>query len=597
MSIISIVEKYDKLLSSHQKKRIIQLVILMVVGGVLETCSVGLIIPFIDALVNIDFIMSKWYVKTICDILRLHHPHTFLFVMAVSLGLLYVFKNIFLLVEYNAQYKFVYNNRAIIQSRVLDNIVNNPYEFFLNSNSSEVIRLVSTDVASVFDLLQQLLFMFTELVVSFMLIAAIFLIMPGTTLIIAFILLVLLIVINIVVKPILKREGEKTQIAAADMNKWLIQSIHGIKEVKVMGKEEYFVDCFWRGSKMLASCRRKQSVLTYVPKFIIEAVCMASLFFVIAVLIITGSRFNEIMPMLSAVAMASIRLLPSVNRISSALSNIAYYEPMLDNVLSNMSIIEVTVENSQEDSSNKKSEENNQIIEKDTDENCKAMSLNSIDFHEITYHYPGRGTNVLEEASMVIREGEAVGVVGNSGAGKTTVVDIMLGLIVPQKGQVLIDGRDIQDNLQRWHASIGYIPQMIFMMDGTVRDNVIFGRKGLKDDTDARIWKALDEAALGEFIRELPNGLDTEIGERGIRLSGGQRQRIGIARALYSEPDILVFDEATSALDNKTEAEIMKSVYELQGSKTMIIIAHRLTTIDRCDHVYRVENKKIIRER
>ena len=224
----------------------------------------------------------------------------------------------------------------------------------------------------------------------------------------------------------------------------------------------------------------------------------------------------------------------------------------------------------------------------------------------MSYHYPDSDStrNVLNDVSFSINKGESVGIIGPSGAGKTTTVDILLGLLKPQKGRVTIDGSDISLDMKDWLDQIGYIPQSIFMLDGTIRENVAFGVTGSDKksdssiyDIDARVWKALDDASLADFARSLPDGLDTEIGERGVRLSGGQRQRIGIARALYYDPQILVFDEATSALDNETESAIMESINHLQGEKTMIIIAHRLTTIENCDKVYKVEGGKITRER
>lgn len=594
ISVIRILKKFRIILSNHQKKRIVQLAILMLIGGALETCSVGLILPFIDAVVNIDTIMNKWYVQKVCAILGLQYPFTFLFVVAVSLGLLYILKNLFLLFEYNVQYRFVYGNQAMMQSRMLSDMINRPYEFFLRFGSGEAVRIINNDLPDVFQLLLQLLSLFTELIVSVMLIAAIFVIVPLVTLIIAGILLVMLFLINMFIKPKLSREGSRTQLLLSRMNKWLLQSIQGIKEVKVMGMEEYFCGKFSDESVEYANCRRRHGVYVYVPRFIIEAVCMASLFFVIAVLIITGSRFDDIMPMLSAVAMASIRLLPSVNRISVALSNIAYYEPMIDVVIDNLVLLE-DMRSVQDD---KGWDDRDGGNSKNQDDIPKESGMAEyVEFKKITYHYPGRDTNVLENASMIIHKGEAIGIVGDSGAGKTTVVDIILGLMNPQEGQVLLDGVDIREDIRAWHECIGYIPQMIFMLDATVRDNIVFGREAGCEVSDEAVWKALDEAALGDFVRNLPEGLDTEIGERGIRLSGGQRQRIGIARALYGNPEVLIFDEATSALDNNTEAEIMHSIYELQGKRTLIIIAHRLTTIERCDHVYRVEDGKILKER
>ncbi|MCF0127423.1 MAG: ABC transporter ATP-binding protein, partial [Pseudobutyrivibrio sp.] len=220
----------------------------------------------------------------------------------------------------------------------------------------------------------------------------------------------------------------------------------------------------------------------------------------------------------------------------------------------------------------------------------------SVELSNITYAYPGSPVNVLEDANMEIPIGKSVGIVGTSGAGKTTAVDVMLGLLKPSKGVVLSDGKDIQSDYPGWLQCVAYIPQTIFLTDDSIRANVAFGIKKEDIDEDA-LWRALDQAQLGDFVRSLPDGLDNQVGERGVRLSGGQRQRIGVARALYKNPEILVFDEATSALDNETESAIMESINALHGEKTLIIIAHRLTTIEGCDMVYRVGDGKITRER
>ena len=279
--------------------------------------------------------------------------------------------------------------------------------------------------------------------------------------------------------------------------------------------------------------------------------------------------------------MAAVKLLPSANRIVNASNAIAYSEPSLDKLVENMEMAKNTAE--------KEADEINDTKRIFTFE--KEIKLASV-----TYAYPDTEKKILENADMIIPIGKSVGIVGTSGAGKTTAVDILLGVFKPESGKILIDGTDIQENYGQWLSHIGYIPQMIFMLDDTIRANVAFGykeQKGKEED----IWRALEEAQLSEFVKSLPEGLDTRIGERGIRLSGGQRQRIGIARALYPDPDILIFDEATSALDNETESDIMKSIEGLHGKKTLVIIAHRLTTIEGCDMVYRVAEGKIVREK
>ena len=588
MSIIRITKKFGAVLSGHQKLRIAELAVLMVIGGLLEMCSVSLVLPFIDVVMNPDATMEKWYVQIVCRIFDLHASRTFLVFMAIVLAGVYILKNLYLMFEFNIQYRFVYGNMRRMQSRILEVIIHRPYEFFLQASSAEVMRIIGSDTAGAFNLLITLLNILTELVVSGMLIVTVFIITPLVTLCIAAVMLVLLLLINQVIKPKLREAGLAQQRASTGMGKWLIQSIHGIKEVKIMGKEDYFRDNYDTYGWMSVNAQRKNQILGTMPRFLIEAVSMSTMFVVVAIVIYRGAELETIVPMLSAVAMAALRLMPSVNRIAGGLAQIAYTEPALDKLIENLKTIDGVNDAPQEalpDSTPDKQPEAR-----------IALLKRNISFQNISFRYPDAENEVLTDAAMTIQRGESVGIVGASGAGKTTAADILLGLLKPQKGQVLIDGVDITEDIRGWHDQIGYIPQMIFMLDDTIRNNVCFGERA-EDISDEQVWRALEEASLANFVKSLPKGIDTEIGERGIRLSGGQRQRIGIARALYRDPAVLVFDEATSALDNETEAEIMESIRHLQGQKTMVIIAHRLTTIESCDHVYRVADGRIVQER
>lgn len=584
MSIIRVVKKFNYLLSKRQKIRVIEMTFLMIIGGFLETLSISIILSFMDMVMDAETTMEKYYVRIICDIFSIHDSRTFLLLVAVVLALLYIIKNVYLILEYNIQYRFVYGNMFLLQKRLLSNLIHRPYEYFLKVNSGELLRVMNNDTPQTYALLQGLLSMVTELIVSSMLIIAIFMITPITTFCIAVVLLLLLLVINFYLKPILQKASKEYQCAVTGMNKCLLQSIQGIKELKVMSKEDFFQDQFDKYGEKHVNAIRRYQILGILPRFFIEAISMAAMFVVIAVMIYIGTAFNQLVPIISAIAMAAIRLLPSINRISGGMSTIAYYEPMLDKLKE--SIDEISVNQDLYDSTEEKSASKRKVVN----------FSESIELSGICFHYPDREENIFSNAGFTIRYGESVGIVGSSGAGKSTAVDIILGLLKPQKGQILIDGTDICEDMKGWLDQIGYIPQTIFLLDDTIRSNVAFGtKKG--DISEEQIWKALEGASLADFVRGLPRGLDTEIGERGVRLSGGQRQRIGIARALYREPGILIFDEATSALDNQTETEIVESIQRLHGHKTMIIIAHRLTTIEACDHIYRVEKEKIIIER
>lgn len=586
MTIKRIISKFGMLLSDHQKIRIVELTILMVLGGILETLSVIMIYGFMDAVMSPETIMKKSYVKWICGLLNIVSVRSFLVIVAAALAIIFLLKNIYLLAEYNIQYRFVYGNMLAMQERVMGAFLSRPYEYFLNISSSDVFRIITLDIPTTFNLLYTLLSLFTELVVSAMVIVTVFVIAPEITMIVAIFLVILVAVITKSIKPILRRAGEETQKAGSGMNKWLLQSIQGIKELKVSNKEKFFATNFDVYGKKYVKSLRINAIVASIPRFLIEALCMSVVFVVVAIVIYHGSDLQAMIPFLSAIAVAAMRLLPSANRISHALAQISYGEPMVDEVLGSL-----------QDISGKKDVNSTKTIEEMKAFYSKKIApklKNTLEFENVSYRYPDSEDMVLEEASMSIKRGQSVGIVGTTGAGKTTSVDILLGLLTPQRGKILVDGFDISEDMTGWLQQVGYIPQEIFMLDDSIRNNVAFGEESI---SDAEVWRALKEAALDDFVLSLPEGLDTQIGERGVRLSGGQKQRLGIARALYHNPDILFFDEATSALDTETETAIMESVNRLRGEKTMITIAHRLTTIENCDVVFRVENKKIVRER
>lgn len=583
MQVIQVMKKFGKILSKHQKFRIFELVVLMIIGGILEAFSVSLILPFMNMVMKPEDMMENSLVQFACHIFGIESSRGFLVLLAILLAGIFLMKNVFLLFEYNIQYRFVYGNMFAMQERLLSNLIQRPYEFFLKVESGEIVRIINTDTQQTFVLLTTLLQLFTEIVVSGMMIVTVFVIAPMITLVMAAALLLMVVVINIVLKPILRKAGMETQKSSAGMNKWLLQSIQGIKEIKVNSRERFFLRRFNHYGERYVVSRRKDMVFGVVPRFFIEATGMCTMFLIVAVLIWQGTDLEAIVPILTAVAMAAMRLLPSVNRISTSLTSVAYNEPMLDKLIENLRDIsgenDVSLEMQLEE-----------VYSTDNSSGRIRSFENSIILSEITFRYPDAEIPVLNQVNMVVEKGQSVGIVGSSGAGKTTAVDVLLGFLSPEDGQVLLDGIDIREDMPGFLHQVGYIPQSIFMLDDTIRANVAFGEEEISDDD---VWRALRDSSLESFVRELPDGLDTEIGERGVRLSGGQRQRIGIARALYRDPSILVFDEATSALDNDTEKSIMESINHLKGVKTMIIIAHRLSTIESCDIVYRVEDGKV----
>jgi len=580
-SIIRVLRKFGGILSRHQKIRILELCILMLVGGILETFSVSLMVPYMNTIISPDEMMGKWYVRMICELLAIDDVTVFLAVFSLLLAFLFVLKNAYLIFEFNIQYRFVYSNMFVMQKKLLESFLLRPYEYFLHADSGEIIRIINEDTTNAFNLLIQLLGFFTELIVSAMLIGAIFVIDPAVTLGMGVFLLLLLALIQSVIKPVLRSAGLSQHNAGASMNKWMIQSIQGIKELKVMQKEEYFKGVYEKNGNVYIQSLRRYQILTLVPRFLIEGVSMAAMLIVISFFILRGIDLQTLIPVIAAIVMGAMRLLPSVNRISASLSAVAYGEPMLDKVIENYNEID-------------KQASSNQIQTKKVQH---VPQFNErIELNNISFHYPESERKVLNDASMYIKKGESIGVIGASGEGKTTSIDVLMGLLNPQGGTISIDGVNIKDNMEEWIAQVGYIPQSIFLLDDTIEANIAFGEEDGQIDAD-RVEEVIDAASLRQFINSLPDGKKTKVGERGVRLSGGQKQRIGIARALYRNTNILVFDEATSSLDNKTESDIMESIYNLKGEKTMIIIAHRLSTIEMCDRVYKVEDGKIEEKR
>lgn len=578
--MFSIIGKFKNLLNKKQKIRIFIIMIMMIIGGFLEMLGVSLILPLVSAIMKPDIIITNKYAKIVCETFNLHSYRTFMIVIIGALIAVFIIKNVFLLLQYYVQYRFVYNNRFSTQVKLLQAYINRPYEYYFHASTGEIMRVVQGDTAGAFKLLTTLLNLFTELAISTALIITIFVVDPVMTLCIGIILGALMLLTTRVIRPLLRNAGISQQKNSGLSNKWLLQSVNGIKELKVMKKEDFFVNNFQIYGKKSINAEKKNDVLGAVPRLLIESISICAMLSIIALFIYKGRDLETMIPSLSAFAMAAVRILPSANRIVAALNSLSFQEPSLDKLIENLNTLDTFVKTNEKDDNKK-----------------RKLTLNErIELSNITYMYPESEAKILKEVSITIPIGASVGVIGASGAGKTTVVDILLGLLKPQEGRVLTDGVDIQENYQDWLTHIGYIPQMIFLMDDSIKANVAFGFME-KDIDEDRVWKALSEAKLDDFVRELPEGLDTRIGERGVRLSGGQRQRIGIARALYTDPEILVFDEATSALDNETETAIMESVNNLQGKKTMIIIAHRLQTIENCDIVYKVMDKKIIREK
>ncbi|MBO6241645.1 MAG: ABC transporter ATP-binding protein [Butyrivibrio sp.] len=579
---VSLLAKINYIFDKKQKGQLVILAVLILIGGVVETLGVSMMIPVISVILSPESLhrqIEKYAVlKNLINFLGLNTDLKLASALLILLIFLFIFKNLYLLFLVYKQNTFISRARNDMISRVMREFLNRPYEDYLGADIPTVFRITDSDIPKTFTLMLSLLSLATEMVVSICLGIVLLAVNWQMTALILVVLVILTLIITKVLKPRLNVIGRKNQETQSRIAKWRIQAIYGLKDVKVLNRQDFFIRNYYESGRIGADIDRNYTVMNNIPRLLIETVFIAVVLLYVLLYLINGGDAKSLLPQITAFGMAAIRIMPSVNRINTYLTQIAYNQFSLDFVYNNLT-------------------ESMKMEKEMRAERAKVAGPElhlekEIELKNITFHYPDSDENIFTDANMMVPRGKSVGIIGPSGAGKSTIVDILLGLLHVKSGEILCDGSNIFSNYDSWLAQIGYIPQSIYLVDESIRDNIAFGIDADLID-DKRIWEVCEEAQLADFIRTLPEGLDTKIGDRGVRLSGGQRQRIGIARALYHNPEILVFDEATSALDNETEAAVMEAINSFHGKKTMIIIAHRLNTIENCDIIYEVKDEKI----
>lgn len=561
----------------NQKIKLLVLFLVILGGALTETVGVSVIVPFISIVAVPESVTEQPILAYFYNLFGLKSTNDFLIIMALFLVFIYLAKNLYLFVMYKLQFRFVYNNQMRLSAKLMACYLSKGYEYHANKNSSEIVRSVTIDVNKLFLLILNALLLMTEVLVVVCVGTLLIIIEPIMTLATFMLLGTVLIIFMIAYKKILKKAGEQNQINTGLMIKWINQGLGGIKEIKVMNREQFFINEFTKASIKAAESHRKSAFLVQVPKLLIEAVSICSMLMVISIMLYIGRDLSVMLPQLAALAVAAFRIMPSFNRITIYYNGVVFNMPAIDLIYHDL-------------------KESMEVMNPFTNIS-RAIDLvkdGNILVRHLTYRYPNTTHDIMQDVCIDIPLTKSIALIGSSGAGKTTFADILLGLLQPTSGTITVNGEDIHKNTGEWSKKIGYIPQNIYLCDDTVQNNVAFGICEQEIDTE-RVWQALVKAQLNDFVRNLPEMLNTVIGERGVKLSGGQRQRIGIARAFYNDPDILVLDEATSSLDNDTEEAVMDAINAVKNDKTLIIIAHRMSTIKNCDVVFRVENEKIVK--
>ncbi len=575
---VSLLSKLGYIFDKRDKWKLVLLTAAIVVGSLLELLAVMVFVPFIDVLQNQNVIQDRWYLKAVFDLFHFQSNKSFIALISVGIIGIYVIKNIYLILEKDYIFRFSYNTQMKLSTRLLAAYMKEPYTFHLNHNIAILQRSLHEDTSRFMQVILYALELGAEFMVSGVLVIYLLVVSKSITIIVLGFLAVFVGGFLMISRKYSRRLGFENQGYQGKIFQWMNQALGGIKEIKILERESYFTDEFRKYWEKYARGLRIARTISILPKYTVEAVSMTGLLVAVIVKLLFGEADSVyFISQLAAFAVAAMRLMPSVGRINEHASNMLYALPSVELVYHDLVRIEGLTAN------------------EEGERKADWKLQKEIQVQGVSYHYPDTEEWVLDDVSFAIKRGTTVAFIGSTGSGKTTMVDIILGLLTPVKGRVMADGINVHEQPKTFHAQVGYIPQTIYLSDDTIRNNIAFGiREELIDEEAVRA--AVEKAQLREFIDSLPHGLDTIVGDRGVRLSGGQRQRIGIARALYHDPEILVLDEATSALDNETEAAVMEAIEHLQGMKTMIIIAHRLTTIRNVDVIFEVGEGTVTRK-
>jgi ABC-type multidrug transport system fused ATPase/permease subunit len=493
-----------------------------------------------------------------------------------SIVIIYLFKGIFLLFTTWKQSDFVSKISYGISSRLYHSYLSQPYQFFVNRNSSDLLRNIQMEVHQFQSVILAVVILFSELAVITSIVIFLVFLEPLGAISISLFLTFFILLFHQFSKNRLLKWGEKRQFYDSKIGLNLLQSLAAIKDLKILNREDFFLKNFDLNNSGRLRLNTKQLTLQNIPRLYLEFISVLGLAGLVYVLLYMGNSVESVLPKLTVFAAGAFRIIPSANRIMGSIQNIRFAEPVVTLLYNELNLSDV--------------KENKKLNKSDA-----IFSFQSeIIFENISFTYPGKNTKALKDFSFKISRGQTIGIVGQSGSGKSTLADIILGLFNPESGKILVDGLDIRNNLNNWQSLIGYVPQSIYLIDDSLKNNIALGIN--ENDIDEElILKSIISSQMLEFVKSLPEGLNTNVGDRGVKLSGGQRQRIGIARAIYNNPDILILDEATSALDSFTEAGVMESIYELNGERTILIIAHRLTTLKHCDKIVELKNGKILK--
>lgn len=552
----------------------------MALGALFEAVGIGLVVPFIAILKDPQLMVKFSAARTLFSFLNIHEPQQMLIAAGAGLIGIFVIKSGYLVLLYRWLFRYAFDMQIRLARHLLTGYLNAPYTFHLQRNSAELIKAMTESVQSFTSgFLVTLLTILVELLVVAALIILLMLVESFVTLGAVLVLAVPTALSYWAMRRRLAISGRLAEQSFASVIQWIEQAISGIKETLVMGRASFFIDRHGYHARRLVDSLCSVTFLATIPRLFIDTLAVSAMVGIALVILVRGQDMQSLLPVLGVFAVALMRLMPSMSRIATGLLQLRFFYAAAEVIYNELHAIERGKLPRAHPASAR-------------DPSSPLPFERSLVLEHLSYRYPSMPQDAINAVSLEIPRGHWVGFIGPTGAGKTTLIDLMLGLFVPSSGRILVDGRDLQDDVAGWQRNIGLVPQDVYLMDDTIRRNVAFGTAD-QDIDDERVWKALRGAQVDKLVRSLPGELNAMIGERGDRLSGGERQRLGIARALYRDPEVLVVDEGTANLDNETEAAIVRTLAGLRGEKTIIVVAHRLALVTNCDRVYLLKQGQV----
>ena len=573
------------ILNKMQRLQMVGLFVVILVGSMFELLGVTAMLPFIQSILTPDELMKKPYVRFFCVFFGVTQPHSVILLVGAGVALVYIIKNAYLILSNYLQVSYSNKTQKDLSVLMVHSYMSRSYSFFVENGSAVILQGVNADSNGVFWVVMKMFSLLSELLVIMSVV--IYLVSVDWMMALG-VMIVGLLCLLIIVFGFKKKIADLSRISRTSGVKkygWLVQISGGIKDILVYDRKEHFTNGYEKAYDESCRASIQYSWIGTLPERLIEAFCVSGIIITVLIRIKMGVDVNTFVPGMAVFAMGAFRLLPSIARSAGYINDFVYYRQYVEATYDNIIAARAFKSEQEELKESTVNVKNPNSLYQDE---CFKQDIKVCN---VQWKYPEGERNVLEGLTITVHKGEAIGIIGESGSGKSTLADIILRLYHPQKGEILMDGVNIDSIPSVWSKIIGYVPQSVFLVDDSVRENVIFGAD---DPEDNKVWEALEKASLSDFVKGLPNGLDTVVGERGVKFSGGQRQRIAIARALYANPQIMILDEATSALDNETEEAVMEAIDSLAGKMTLIIIAHRVTTLRSCDKIYEIVAGKAV---